>query len=164
MKINIRKVTAQDYDIMCDLFDEIDALHRNALPRMFKKPDGPAREHDYYLGLIADENAALFIAEADGKPAGYVYGIVKDAPDFPVFVPRHHVVIDNIAIKAEFQNRGLGKTLMDKMREWAIEKGATSIELSVYEFNKNAMLFYERLGYQTLSRKMSMDLTGNAGD
>ncbi len=47
---------------------------------------------------------------------------------------------------------------MDKMQEWAIARGATSIELNVYEFNVTAISFYERLGYQTFSRKMSKEL------
>ena len=47
---------------------------------------------------------------------------------------------------------------MDEMQAWAIAKGATSIELNVYEFNETAISFYERLGYQTLSRKMSKQL------
>jgi ribosomal protein S18 acetylase RimI-like enzyme len=47
---------------------------------------------------------------------------------------------------------------MDEVRVWAIAKGATAIELNVYEFNETAIAFYERLGYQTLSRKMSKEL------
>jgi ribosomal protein S18 acetylase RimI-like enzyme len=46
---------------------------------------------------------------------------------------------------------------MEKMQEWTITKGATSIELNVYEFNETAISFYERLGYRTFSRKMSKE-------
>ncbi len=52
---------------------------------------------------------------------------------------------------------------MEKMQEWAIAKGATSIELNVYEFNETAISFYEGLGYQTLSRKMSKELQKSKG-
>jgi ribosomal protein S18 acetylase RimI-like enzyme len=47
---------------------------------------------------------------------------------------------------------------MNKIQDWALTKGASSIELNVYEFNETAISFYEKLGYQTLSRKMSKDL------
>jgi ribosomal protein S18 acetylase RimI-like enzyme len=47
---------------------------------------------------------------------------------------------------------------MDKVQEWALAKGATSIELNVYEFNETAISFYESLGYQTFSRRMNKDL------
>ena len=161
MTIIVRKATTNDYNILCELFDEIDALHRDNLPHLFQKPSGSVREQDYYSGLIADENVGLFVAEADGKLVGFVHAIVRDTPAFPVFVPRRYAIVDGIVVKSEFQNHGTGRILMDKMQEWAIAKGATSIELNVYEFNETAISFYEKLGYQTFSRKMSKELKIN---
>ena len=157
MEISIRKATIDDYNAMCELFDEIDALHRDNLPRLFRKPGGAARERDYYSGLIADENNALFVAEAGGELVGFVHAVLKETPALPVFVPRCYAIVDGIVVKSRFQNRGTGKTLMEKMQAWAIAKGATSIELNVYEFNEAAISFYESLGYQALSRKMSKE-------
>ena len=161
MTIIVRKATTNDYNILCELFDEIDALHRDNLPHLFQKPSGSVREQEYYSGLIADENVGFFVAEADGKLLGFVHAIVRDTPAFPVFVPRRYAIVDGIVVKSEFQNRGTGRILMDKMQEWAIAKGAASIELNVYEFNETAISFYEKLGYQTFSRKMSKELNLN---
>ena len=158
MKVRVRKATADDYSSLCELFNEMDALHRDALPHIFQQPDGAAREKDYYLGLIADESVALLVAEAGGNLVGFVHAMVRDVPAFPVFVPRRYATVDGIVVKSGFQNHGIGKILMDKMQEWAIAGCATSIELNVYEFNETAISFYERLGYQTLSRKMSKEL------
>jgi diamine N-acetyltransferase len=158
MEISVRKATANDYDSLCELFDEIDALHRDNLPHLFQKPGGAAREQDYYSGLIADENVALLVAEAGQKLVGFVHAIVRDTPAFPVFVPRRYALVDSILVKSGFQNHGTGRLLMDKIQEWAIANGATSIELNVYEFNETAISFYERLGYQTFSRKMSKQI------
>jgi ribosomal protein S18 acetylase RimI-like enzyme len=157
-EISVRKAIANDYNSLCELFNEIDALHRDNLPHIFQKPGGAAREQDYYSGLIADENVALLVAEAGGKLVGFVHAIVRETPAIPVFVPRRYAIVDGIGVKSEFQNHGIGRILMDKMQEWAIAKGATSIELNVYEFNETAISFYERLGYQTFSRKMSKEL------
>jgi ribosomal protein S18 acetylase RimI-like enzyme len=159
MVISIRKATADDYNTLCELFDEIDAFHRDNLPHIFQKPNGAVREQDYYAGLIADENVVMLVAEAGVKLVGFVHAIVRDTPVMPVFVPRHYAIVDGIVVKSGFRNRGIGKMLMDKMQEWAIAKGATSVELNVYEFNRTAISFYEKLGYRTLSRKMSKELT-----
>lgn len=43
-------------------------------------------------------------------------------------------------------------------QEWAIAKGETSTELNVYDFNQTVISFYERLGYQAFSRRMSKEL------
>jgi diamine N-acetyltransferase len=158
MEISVRKATADDYNSLCELFDEIDTLHRDNLPHLFQKPSGAAREQDYYLGLVADENVALLVAEVGEKLVGLVHAIVRDTPAFPVFVSRRYAVVDGIVVKSGFQNHGIGRILMDKMQEWATAKGATSIELHVYEFNETAISFYERLGYQTFSRKMSKEI------
>lgn len=157
MEISVCKATADDYNSLCELFDEIDALHRDNLPHIFQKPSGAAREQDYYSGLITDENVALFVAEVGEKLVGFAHVIVRDTPAIPVFVPRRYAIVDSIVVKSGFQNSGIGRILMDKTQEWAIAKGATSIELNVYEFNTTAISFYERLGYQTFSRKMSKE-------
>ncbi len=158
MKVSVRKASADDYGPLCELFDEIDAWHRENLPHLFRKPCGPVRERDYYLGLISDESVGLFVAETGKELVGYVHAIVRDTPAFPVFVPRHYAVVDSIAVKASYRNQGTGRTLMNRIQDWALTKGASSIELNVYEFNESAISFYEALGYQTLSRKMSKDL------
>jgi len=158
MKIRIREVTAADYENLFDLFDEIDSLHRDNLPRRFKKANGPAREKGYFLGLIENEKHGLFIAEIGEELVGFVHVIIADAPSFPIVVPRRFAILDSIVVNASYQQHGIGKLLMDKMQAWAINKGATSIELNVYEFNETAISLYEKLGYRTLSRKMSKEL------
>ena len=158
MEIHVRLATTNDYDNVCELYDEVDAFHRDNLPHIFQKPDGPAREKDYYLGLIADENVGFFVAEVDKKLVGFTHILLRDTPVFPILIHRHYAVIDGIVIKLEFQDRGLGRKLMEKATEWAITKGAEFIELNVYEFNQNAISFYERIGYQTSSRKMRKSL------
>jgi ribosomal protein S18 acetylase RimI-like enzyme len=154
MQIQVRKAAATDYEALCELFDQVDALHRDNLPQIFQKPNGPIREHDYYLGLIADENVGLFIAEAAEKLLGFVHVVLRDAPPIPIFVPRCVAVIDGIGVKSEAQRRGIGQTLSKTASEWAIARGATSIELNVYNFNQPAMAFYQSLGYETISCKM----------
>jgi ribosomal protein S18 acetylase RimI-like enzyme len=48
--------------------------------------------------------------------------------------------------------------LMHRIHEWAILKGAVAIELNVYGFNRGAISFYRKLGYDTVSQKMSKPL------
>jgi ribosomal protein S18 acetylase RimI-like enzyme len=158
MDLTVRKATADDYDAVCELFDQVDAMHRGNLPHMFRQPVGPAIKKDYFAGLVADENVALLVAEAGEHLVGYVHAEVKEAPDMPILVPRRYVVVDSIAVKVGFQNRGIGGALMARVQEWATAKEASTIELNVYEFNEKAVSFYESLGYRNLSRKMSKEL------
>jgi ribosomal protein S18 acetylase RimI-like enzyme len=158
MTINIRRAASDDYNAVCELFDEIDAYHRDHLPHLFQPPIGPVRELDYFSWLVSDENVGFFVAEAGEKLVGLIHALVKDTPDIPILVPRRYAIVDTLVVNSDYQNQGIGRKLMDKIQEWVIAKGATSVELSVYEFNQAAIAFYESIGYHSLSRKMSKNL------
>ena len=158
MKTSVRKATADDYNALCDLFDEVDALHRDNLPHRFQQPSAPARERDDYLRLITDDDVALLVGAVGGSTVGFVHAMIREPPGMPMFVRRRYAVIENLVVKSEFRKQGIGRILVDEVQEWAIAKGARSIELNVYEFNETAISFYEGLGYRNLSRKMSKEL------
>ena len=155
MEPGIREAVASDYDELCDVFDEGDALHRENLPRVFQKPMGAPRSRDYVLGLIADERVGFFVAQAGDRLAGLVCVRLREAPELPICVRRRYAVIDNVVVKEAFRRAGVGRALVERAREWAVAKGADSIELNVWEFNQEAIAFYRALGYETASRKMS---------
>lgn len=158
MGIPVREATIEDYDDLCRLFDQVDAMHRESLPDIFQEPDRPARSRDYFNRLIRVPSIALFVAEVSGRVAGFVHVMVENAPDFSLFVPRRYVTVDNLVVDREHRRQGIGRALMGKVHEWAQEKGATSIQLNVYEFNQAAIDFYCALGYETLSRRMRKPL------
>ena len=157
-EITIRPATAEDYDALCAIIDEVDTLHRDRMPHIFQKPPGPVRDREYILGLLADENVGLFVAEVEGQVAGFVHALVRDTPPWPVLVPRRRAFVDSLAVGREFRRHGIGRALMDHAHEWAIAKGAVDIELNVFEFNQPALAFYRALGYETSTRRMVKDL------
>jgi diamine N-acetyltransferase len=158
VETTIRKATPQDYDELCIVIDEGDALHRDNVPQRFQKPTGPVRDRDYILGLLADENVGLFVAEQEGKLVGFVHVIIRDAPPLPILVPRRYAIIDSIAVRKEYRGQGIGHALMAQAHDWATAKGATTVELNVYDFNKQAIAFYRSLGYEIQAHWMRKPL------
>jgi ribosomal protein S18 acetylase RimI-like enzyme len=165
VEVVIREATADDYAVLCELFDEVDALHRDNLPQLFQKPTGPVWEQAYYRGLLTNENVGLFVAEVNKSAVGFVHAFIRDTPANPILVPRRVAIVDSLGVKSDFRGGGIGRMLMHRIDEWAIVKGAVAIELNVYEFNRDTISFYRKLGYDTVSRKMSklLDGTGEAG-
>jgi ribosomal protein S18 acetylase RimI-like enzyme len=154
VEVVVREATADDYAVLCELFDEVDAFHRDGLPRVFQRPTGPVREQEYYRGLITDDNVGLFVAEVNEKVVGFVHARIIETPVIPVLVPRRYAIVDNLGVKSEFRGSGIGRRLMHKIHAWVTTKDAESIELNVYEFNQGAISFYQKLGYDTFSIKM----------
>jgi ribosomal protein S18 acetylase RimI-like enzyme len=158
MEIKIRNAAVEDYDVVCRLIDEVDALHRNHLPRIFRKLEGPVREKAFYLGLVAEEDVGLFVAQAGGVLVGFIHVVIEDSPAYPILVPRRFAVVDSIVVAADYRHQGIGRVLMDAAEAWALARGAEAIELNVYAFNTAALTFYHQLGYDTLSRRMLKEL------
>ena len=154
MNLIIRPAALEDYEALCAIFGQVDALHCEALPQVFQEPDGPVRSNEYIAATISNENMVLFVAESDGQIIGLVQAYVQEAPDIPLFVPRRYAVIDSVAVKQDFRRSGVGQALIEKAERWAKDKKASQIELNVWEFNAGAAAFYDKLGYETARRTM----------
>ena len=44
------------------------------------------------------------------------------------------------------------------IKDWAKEQGFRRLELNMWEFNRDALAFYEASGFKTYRRYMEMDL------
>ncbi len=154
MSLEIRLATMHDYDALCALWTEGDEHHIAPLAPFFRRSAGPPRSREFVAGILADENAALFIAERDGAAVGFLHLYLRQTPDMPMIVPRTFVMVDSIVVARKARRSGVGTALMAWAEHWAREKGANQLELSVWEFNERARTLYERLGYRTITRRM----------
>jgi GNAT superfamily N-acetyltransferase len=158
IECEITEAALADYPVLCELFDEGDALHREYLPHIFRRPDGPARDPAYVAALIEDPTVGLFVARAQGQAIGLIVVLVRESPDIPILVPRCYATIDHVVVRASYRRTGVGRALMERAQVWALAQGVETVELHVWEFNQDAIPFYEQLGYETVSRKMSKRL------
>lgn len=154
MDVQIRAAIATDYVKLCEVFAEIDGYHAEALPHIFQAPPGPARSRASVQGIIDNPDAALFVAEADGDIVGLVDVRLHTTQDIPILVARRYAVIDAIVVRRAFWGQGVGRHLMHRAETWARARGLGEVLLNVWEFNRRAIDFYERLGYETVSRRM----------
>jgi ribosomal protein S18 acetylase RimI-like enzyme len=155
MQTRIRQATTDDYDALCAILNEADALHSRALPHIFRAPNGPARSRDYIASIIEDAHSALWVAERAQQLVGVLLASIRDARDTPILVPRRSAVVTDIAVLEAHRRTGIGQALMRAAEEWAILQGADEIQLHVWEFNQGARRFYDALGFCTASRMMS---------
>ena len=61
-----------------------------------------------------------------------------------------HLEPDNVYIKPEFQNQGIGKKLDHWLKNYAREKGCEAIELNCYIQNEKGRKYWESNAYKTL--------------
>lgn len=151
-----RKAVEEDFESISLLYNQVNQLHVEKLPHIFQQPKGTAIQENYYLGLINTHNSIIFVAVENGQIIGFINVLIRVSSDIPQLVPRCYAIIENIFVDWKHRNKEVGKALMNHAQKWALDMGAEEIELTVYEFNRSARSFYEKLGYKTQSRRLSL--------
>ncbi len=87
-------------------------------------------------------HAEVLIAEVDGAPAGFALFF----HNFSTFVGKPGLYLEDLFVRPTFRGLGLGKRLMLRLAQIAVERDCGRFEWSVLDWNTPAIDFYRRLG------------------
>lgn len=100
-------------------------------------------------------SSRFYFVYVDGKLAGYLKVNTENAQSEGMGA--ESLEIERIYIKQDYQKHGLGKYLVNKAIEIAMEQNKKKIWLGVWEKNENAIAFYKKMGFvQTGSHSFYM--------
>lgn len=157
MTVQIRQATMQDYSSIAEISRESQQLHAQGQPTIFRS-DTPGFSEEYLRHLLEDDQSDAYVAEKDAQIVGYVFLHVHQLSFLDFFHPEMVALISDIAVTALARRKGIGHLLFAASLQWARNRNADRLELNVWEFNTEALAFYERNGMQTLNRTMSLPL------
>lgn len=153
----IRSAVAADYSAVEFLAREILAYHVAAIPETFRTTK-PALSEYYFEELLESAASTLLVAEDAGRLVGFAICEARRERPSPMIIPRYVASIEQIVVTQEMQGRGIGQALFDACARWAEGNGADQLTLQVWEFNQDAIAFYEGRGMTTLYRQMTLRL------
>jgi diamine N-acetyltransferase len=122
---------------------------------------------DKVVATEATVHAALFgpnprlfcdIAEWNGEPAGFTVWFYN----YSTFLARHGLYIEDLFVKPEFRERGIGKALLVNLASRAVAEGCGRLEWMVLDWNGLAIEFYETLGARPVEGWTVFRVQGNA--
>ncbi|NUN11779.1 GNAT family N-acetyltransferase [Candidatus Micrarchaeota archaeon] len=105
------------------------------------------------LDRMNSGSVSYFVALFEGKVVGFVDVEFNDSSVFdelhkPVVVEKGvQAKILGLAVKKDFQKKGIGSLLLKKALSFSKEKQASSVVMLVKESNKIAQKLYERFGF-----------------
>ena len=110
-------------------------------------------------GLFGDHPyAEVLIAEADGEAAGFALFF----HNFSTFVGRPGIYLEDLFVKPEHRGSGLGRALLKRLAEIAVERGCGRMEWAVLDWNEPSIGFYRKLGAQPNDEWTVYRLAGEA--
>lgn len=157
MDVFIREATMADQAGLERLYQEIDTLHHDALPHLFRKAEEIERPSSFLEEQLGDENTHLFVADVGERLAG-VISLKLRKHDHSLFYGQEYLHISTLIVAAEYHGQGVAQPLMATAVTFAKERNLSQITLNVYEFNQRAIAYYQKEGFVTGSRQLWLDL------
>lgn len=156
-KMLISEAGKSEFDDVLHLNTQIQQIHANAFPRIFKS----ASFTEIRLWLekeLLKSDTYLYVGRMSKKIIGYLLIKILKTPDTPFRYTKSFIYIDHIIIDQEYRNNGLGKQFIEFVRTLARENGVQNITSDVWDFNGEASLFFRSQGFKNSITRMELDL------
>lgn len=77
---SIRTASDDDYESVYSLFSQVQALHAEAAPQIFRKPTKDDGFRTFFEGFFDDDEHFLALAIVDQGPVGYIQYFLGERP------------------------------------------------------------------------------------
>lgn len=154
--MDIRKATSADLPQIKALYSLLFQQLANYEPDYLQ----PALQDEAFLQQVvaAADNFVAFIYTIDGEAKGFAIAKLEESPPYNCFVPLKCMYLMDIVVDQNMRGKGIGKALIDRIKQWAKEQDADYLELSVLAKNTLAEALYLREGFATFSKSMRMKI------
>jgi GNAT superfamily N-acetyltransferase len=148
-KLQVRPATPDDVSTILGFIRELATYER--------EPDAVfATEADLLRdGWGEPARFTSFIAEYDGKPAGFALYFTT----YSTWRGHHGIRLEDIYVTPSLRGRGIGKALLARLARIAVDQGCPRLEWDVLNWNEPAIAVYERLGAMRLTEWSIMRLS-----
>ncbi len=149
----IKIFETNDSNLLANLNEEIQTLHHTIQPKIFK-PYNPESITTYFKTIFSEENVTAFIAKEDEKAVGYALLFVTNFADNPFQYSRRFVLIDQILVLKNYQEKGIGKLLLEATYSFAKKNKIDTVELNHWTLNESARRFFNKNKFEYYNEKM----------
>ncbi len=102
--------------------------------------------------------AEVLIGEIDGTPQGFALFF----HNFSTFEGKPGVYLEDLFVRPEARGSGLGKALLKRLAQLAVERDCARLEWWVLDWNEPAIQFYQSLGAKPMDEWTTFRVDGDA--
>ena len=152
MNIYFRRATLADVPLLRGFESKLVAYEQTTEPTLIQEDT-----LQYYdiPKLIKDAvNAAVLIAEIDGKPVGCGLGQIKE--NSHCYNEKHYGYIGFMYVDEEQRGKNIGSSIVQELIIWFRNKEINEIHLKVYASNLGAIRAYQKYGFEHYIHEMKL--------
>ena len=136
MKITLREMTVKDAPAV------------NLLSKQLGYPLSEDQTLQNIMAVLKSNDHTAFVAEYENRIVGWI-----GASQAIMIEVMPHCEINGLVIDERNRGRGIGKLLIDKVKQWAKEKGNDKLGLHCNIKRVEAHSFYQHLGFTELKQQ-----------
>ena len=141
----VRRARARDIPAIMELLVQVNMVHHNGRPDLFKGPTTKYTEAGL-AAILADPATPVFVGtDESGRVLGHGFCVMQHSGG-QLMEEHDTLYIDDICVDEAARGLGVGRALYDHILAYARQKGCYNVTLNVWTCNPGAMQFYEKLG------------------
>lgn len=163
--LKIREYQDSDKDSVINCLIEIQEYERALEPDRARGEDVAREMFQILLTHIAKKQGAIFIAELENEITGFISAHIENDPEQIIYYSqsnREWVFISDLVVLPKFRQKGIAKTLLKRVEQYATDNKIKNIKLTVLAKNTIAGSLYRQIGYRDYETTMVKDLAPTA--
>ena len=152
----VRKADTNDIGRIIDLLHQVDMVHYEKRPDLFK-PNTTKYNEQELEALLHDDSKPIFVYD-DGQVLGHAFCQITEVRNHVLLQDIKTLYIDDICVDETARGKHVGKALYEYVREYAKSVGCYNITLNVWEGNDPALSFYKSMGLKVQKTGMEVIL------
>ncbi len=143
--IKVRRATERDIPAIMALLVQVNMVHHNGRPDLFRGPTTKYTEEELAAILSSDDTPVFVGVDESGRVLGHGFCVLQHAGG-QLMEAHDTLYIDDICVDESARGLGVGRALYEHILSHARALGCYNVTLNVWSCNPGAMRFYEKLG------------------
>lgn len=141
----VRRAEGRDIPEILRLLVQVNMVHHNGRPDLFKGPTTKYTEAELSQILQNDDTPVFVCADDQGRVLGHGFCILQRFGG-QLMTEHDTLYVDDICVDEAARGMGVGRAIYDYIVDYARRLGCYNVTLNVWTCNPGAKAFYERLG------------------
>ena len=155
--MTIRFAEEKDLEQVNVIRRQVNTLHVNGKPKVFR-PGFSEELKNYVYTAFRDPLKKVVVCEKDGRVCAFAVLLHTVKPESVHRLEMRFLEINELGVDETCRRQGIGRALIDFIRDYAKKQGYDRMELNMWEFNEGALKFYEAVGFSTYRRYLEMQI------
>lgn len=152
MSLLIRKAEEQDISVLLILLEEVLDVHHSIRPDIFVANSTKYTKEEL-IQKLNNKDEYIFVGIKDDKVIASLYSLKKETNSNNL-KPLKILYIDDLCVESSSRHLGVGKEMLDFIKDFAKKEEFDEITLNVWEGNDSAYNFYRKSEFKEKRREL----------